>query len=53
MREEGYYWIKTHETSDWEISEFNEGKFYIMCDEFSIYEEHELFEIDEKRIIRG
>ena len=52
MREAGYYWIKIYENSEWEISSYSDGTFAIFYTEFAYYNDNELFEIDEKRIVK-
>jgi hypothetical protein len=52
MRDNGYYWIKQTEDSEWEVSHYLDGSFAIFYSEFAFFTDSELFEIDENRIIR-
>jgi hypothetical protein len=52
MREDGYYWVKLTENSEWEIMEWNNNSFMRFADEFAFYTDNDLFEIDEKIIVR-
>ena len=52
MREDGYYWIKLTEHSEWEVSLYENGSFALIANEFAFYTDNEVFEIDEKRIVK-
>lgn len=53
MREDGYYWVKRYIDSEWTILWFNK-KYSAWHDgqEIIYYDDEELQEIDEKRIVR-
>jgi len=59
MREEGYYWIKETEFSQWVVAEWNEvksgifspGYFRLFCDINNII--NDAYKVDENQILRN
>ena len=53
MREEGYYWVKRYIGSEWAVFWYNKkytAQYYgqeVIC-----YDDEDIYEIDEKRIVR-
>ena len=52
-RETGYYWVKIHEVSEWEILWYSQSyTSWQDGEEIICYDDEDLFEIDERKIER-
>jgi hypothetical protein len=59
-RQDGYYWIKQYEKSEWEIAQWNSDKidpdwsyWRLFCDMNNILRNKDLYKIDESGLIKA
>ena len=49
-RENGYYWVK-YGDSEWEVADFQNGKWFYLYGGYDSYDESDFTEINELRIL--
>lgn len=50
-REKGFYWVKFTSKSDFDVAHYD-GRYWMFFVGANLYRDIELFEIDERKIIR-